>query len=75
MEGMTRAYPVDAYAIELTLTEDGEAGVKLGFVQNGNSEQLILVMSNALAWAIASKILYLTESEPIRPGEDGWDDV
>lgn len=77
MEGMTLGYPVDAYAIEQTLTRDGDAGIKLGFTQRGAdpNQQLIIIMSEPLAWAIASKILHLTGTEPITPEDEGWDSV
>ncbi len=69
------AYEVHAYAVSEDFLEDRTLGVKLGLMQEGSDAQLIIMLSKPLAWQIASRMLALTDAEPITPDDPEWENI
>jgi hypothetical protein len=61
------AFEVHRQAVKRWLPEDKGPGVTLAFMQDGADGQLHVCMSDALAWALASKILALVNADPAPP--------
>lgn len=64
-------YEVHSYIVTRWLPDDKGPGVTLAFMQDGSNHQMHLLMSDPLAWQIASEILALLDVEPLPPERIG----
>jgi len=58
------AYAVHTCAVRREMHEDTGPSMVIGFLQNGSDQQLLLEMEDALAWILASEILYVLGIAP-----------
>lgn len=62
---------VNAYVVARWFPEDRGPGVTLAFMQDGSHGQLHLLLTEPLAWQVASEILALLDIEPLPPERIG----
>jgi hypothetical protein len=61
------AFEVQRYAVDRWLPEDKGPGLALAFMQDGSAGPLYVLLSEPLAWQLASKILAVLVAEAAPP--------
>jgi len=66
---------IQGYHVDHWLPEDRGPGVVLAVVQDRPEEQLHLLMTQPLAWQIASRILALLDMPPLTPDDPRFAEI
>ena len=69
------ALEVNSYAVEHWMPDDRGPGVTLAFTQDGHDGQLHLLLTEPLAWQLASRILALLDMPPITPDDERFEEI